>query len=148
MECVVSGAKGREGWLNWPMNRCHQMQRVRFASLCGEPRMWWNMGKNFISCVCIAPNDLHRKPQLRPPFWEWELNVVLAALQEFEEMVRTDFASVGSHSTYIILSMKLTCRRLDFLPPHLRYWSLSIEQTALYVPRPKPPMYHHPLLIL
>ena len=37
IQCVVEGAKGRRvGWLDSPMNRCHQMRMREVVSSCGE----------------------------------------------------------------------------------------------------------------
>lgn len=51
-------------------------------------------------------------------YLEWELNVGPATLKEFEEMVRKDFAGIGSYPTYILPSTKKSTPPPSAIPFH------------------------------
>ena len=70
-------------------------------------------------------------------YLEWELDVDLATLNEFEEMIRKDFPGIGPCPTYIhppvdkeVAAVAALCNPLL---PHLQYQSLTLQQTTLYV---------------
>ena len=77
-------------------------------------------------------------------YLEWELNVDPAMLEEFEEMVRKDFAGISPYLTYILpLTKKLTpsSSTIPFHPICSDSPSPSNEQC--YTSPPKSP---HPLM--
>ena len=49
------------------------------------------------------------KPQ-RFQYLDWELNVELSTLKEFEEMVRNDFAGPGLYPTYVLQTISTVPR--------------------------------------